>query len=716
MADINDREKVLDDIIAIIRAENLAKKQNQEKQEFLDRQQFERDKLKNQADQKIAEANLNTAEAIKESTENNLQSIKELDEISNISSKERKADAESDKIKAETELNKSKRLSNEERLENDKKKIELDLLKESNKLERLSGEAADKESKKMKAFAEQMDSIQEKIKGPIDNLLDSISNAVKFDIRKNQLTGIAGTAAIGLNSLATQERTPPIYGMIAKLIGGFAVSTTFYVEKALKSFTNHLLGVSKQDLEARRLIKSDEVLKRVADTNEKLALSMAHLKIAQFRESTKSKFEKERSEFISRIEATKNNTISSFNKESNNITKDFKSVSNTNLPIDKLDEIISIIKSIKNQYDPETDLERYNLEVEWRNGVLERLGKAKLESTQSDKQGFGLLQFGALAGISAWVTSVIKSISTFILPLGLLSKSMLKFAGPIGIAATALMTLDFQKDLIAPINNIIDTFKSGNIVESLTRGLVLPVELTVKFIGRTLSYLAGLFEFDSIKSKLDEQMSTLDLFKSIVIFKDNIIKTFDELTGDLSNKFSDEIQTVKDYFNNTLNNISKSFEDFNLSKSITEIFDWLSDKIESLKFWKSDKEFKTPKFINDAVSIFKSNVTDKITKNINNISKIDNVESSIKKIESSSMSNLNKTYNQIVEQKERRETTKLKEVVERTTQVITPINNTQVNNSSTAIAMRPRARIEEITGQRSMMNNNSSNFSGFIMG
>ena len=716
--DLNDKEREIDAVIAAFKANREAEKIAQENKKFLDRQAFETAKLEQKTKENVAESNLRTSETIKQMADSNLNAAKDQATKSQLDSKEKVLEAQADRIKADADLSKAKADLINNKSETERKKIDLESLKESNKLQRDTQQLEERKNKEFRAFADDLDKIKESFEGPIKNLLDSISNATKFDVRKKPVTGIVATAAMGLNSIATQDRTPPIYGMLAKLVGSMAVFTSFYGGKGIGALVNHILGRSKQDIKAKELVKSDPVLKEIAETNKKLALQMAHLKIASFRQFNELKYSKERAEFFERENTKaftfKENTV----KESIIPGKNKQEIiQGSNNVETKLDDIISIVKSIRNQYDPETDTERYNAEVKWRSEVLSKLESSGSINNTKEKSGLGLLEIGALAGIGSYVSSILKSMTGFITPLLILARGLTPLFGPLALAGSMLLSLNFQKDLIDPVNSIVDTFKSGNILEGITKGLLFPVEVILKFIDRSIAYVSSLFGFDELSIALNENADKLNLFKIVSGFTSNLVKHFDSLLVGINESFGTELNSIKSFFNNTIQGITKNFEQFNLSKSINELFAWISDKIESLKFWKTDKEFKTPNFIENAVNTFKSNVTDKISNNVKTITRIEDVESSIKKIESNNINTLNNNFNKVNDLKEQKDLNRIKEIIEKTTtQIITPISNTQINNSNTAIASRPRARIEEITGQRSIFNNNSGNFSGFVMG
>jgi hypothetical protein len=636
-----------------------------------------------------------------------------------LESKARIAEANVNRINADAELLKAKSANLEEKTRNESDQLKIDLAKADAAKIAMEVKREEVSVREQTQFASNMEKLRETIEGPIDHLLTSISTSTNFDARKKPLTTLIATAGIGLNSLATQDRTPPIYGMLAKLAGFMATTVSFYGGKGIESIFRRISnpGVSK---EALKLVETDAILKEVATTNRALAIEMAQLKIARFKQATTERFEKEKNQFTIK----ENNKTSQSSTKTETITKENlvqPKEDNTKL-YSKLDDIILLVKNISNQYDSETDNERYVAEIKWRAEVLDKLGEFKSNQPTDKKSGFGLLEFGALAGIGAYVGSIISSITKFISPLLLLSRALLPMAIPLTLAATALMTMDWTKDIVDPIQTIIKTFKDGKALEGITRLMLMPPELVLKFANRVVASISGLLGFEKTEKELNAYVDKINIFDSIISFKNKILNYFEGTLQGFNDTFDSVGLNIKDKLQSILKVSILAFQDFDLSSSIKEFFNALSDKIESLKFWKKDKEYKTDLFKNNQSEIIKKEVSQvnfsKLSTNNITENSIEKIENRIEKRQSNSITNLNKNFTDLQRKKEEKDSSNLQQLIEKTTSIVAPISNTQINNnsSSTSIASRPYPRIYESTADRSGFNNRSGDFSGFLMG
>lgn len=702
-------EKGLDEVIAKFRAQREAQKAAAANAANL--------KVQAEVNEKIANTNKIVADA------EHKKSLSE-EAKARLESRAKISEANVDRIKADAELLKAKASNLEEKTKNESDQLKLDLVKAEAAKISMQIKQEEVSVREQKDFATNMDKLRETIEGPVDRLLGSISASTNFDARKKPLTTMVAMGSIGLNNLATQDRTPPIYGIIAKLLGFMATSVSFYTGKGLENLVTKIRnpGVSR---DALKLVETDSILREVAQSNRALAIEMAELKIARFKQSTTERFEREKNQFISKENVSKESKES---VKTERITKEnvVSPKLDDKLILTKLDDIILLVKTISNQYDPETDRERYTAELKWRSDVLERLGSLNVNSNVSDKKsGFGLLEFGALAGVGAYITSIITSITKFLTPLGLLGRGLLTVSVPLALISTALLTLDWKKDILDPIQSIVKTFGQGDVIEGITRTIIMLPELVLKFANRVVASIAGILGFEKTEKELNAYVDRIDIFNSIIKFKEKILTYFDSSLTDFGKLIDSIGMSIKDRIGSIIRDTILILKDFDLSDSIKEFFNALSDKIESMKFWKTNKEYKTNLFRNSQAEIIKQETnkqitTSKFTNQQNNInsSTIDKIETTIQKKQTDSLATLNKNTRELDKKKEERESEKIQQMIEKTTAIITPVTNTQINNNSsnTSIASRPYPRINEYTADRSIFNNRSGDFSGFLMG
>lgn len=652
------------------------------------RQQAETNNIQNEINNNNAEEELNRTRTRLEENDND--------------AKARIANAKREKIEAESELAraKAKKIL-------DQNDLEIEKFKSRNNKEEL---------RNMELFATDMEKVRESLKGSVTNIFDSINNAIKFDIRKKPITGSIALLGLGANSLATQDKIPPIYGMLTKLAGTVATITSFYAGKGFER-----LFKSKEQTQLEGLIQLNPVLREVSAVNKQLAMEMAKLKLDRFNQNVRERFESERNFFLQR-QNTVNNERITIDREST-VNNNFQSISNNRELYNKLDSIIEIIKNIDNQFDQEKDNERYNEEVSFRRELLNRLSNIDISSNErtrpvENNNKFSLLETLGLASIGGTITGILASITKFLVPLKTLGMGLLRFT-PILAGATALiMTLDFKKDLLLPLENIKKLFESENYFQAIIKSITLPADIISKFVLRSVSFVSGIFGFEDFKNKVSELADTTSIYNSLIVLKDNIFSMFRNVVREmmifsenfsLKNMVSESITSIEDYFKN-----------FKLVDSIKEIFDFVHDKFESLKFWKKDKEYRLSDNKPERIAIPEqknNNVlsSEKVTRElITSNNQVNNRLESISKNNVKTLTEQQTSLNKVIE---RKETTKLEKIIEKNNSVIAPVTNTQFNlNNQTAIASRPKARIEENTAMRNEWMNRNADYSGYIIG
>lgn len=696
--DLNASNQELDRVIREHR-------ENVQRERLLAREADERARLQNEQSRILTEQARQQSEVnnIQNEINNNnaeeeLQRSRSRLEENNDDVRRKLADAKREKIEAESELVRAKAKKTL-----DQNDLEIAKFQARNNKEELHN---------MEVFATSMEQVRESLKGSVTGIFDSINNAIKFDIRRKPITGGVALLGLGANSLATQDKIPPIYGMLTKLIGTFATISSFYAGKGFER-----LFKSEEQRQLEELIQLNPVLKEVSQVNKQLAIEMAKLKLDKFNQSVKERFEVERNNLFERQQNNSERRVI-INRE-NNVSNNF--VSNNKDINDRLDSIIEIIKNIENQFDPEKDVERYNEEIAFRKELLNLLTNEKnpherIKSKENNK--FSLLETIGLASVGSTITGILTSISKFLLPMKAFGLSLLRFTPMIAGVTAVLMTLDFQKDLIKPIDNIKKLFDSGEYLEGILRTITMPADILSKFVLRSISFVSGIFGFDDFKNKISELADTTSLYDSLLTLKNNIFSMFQNIVKEMmlfSENFSlsglvkDSIKSIEEYFNN-----------FKLVDSIKELLDFVHDKFESLKFWKKDKEYRLSENRSEKSIIAEqkpNNIlsNEKTTKElITSNNQVNNRFESVSKINTQKLTEQQNNLKQVITKKENE---RIEKIVEKNSSIVAPITNTQFNmNNQTAIASRPRARIEENTAMRNEWNNRNADYSGYVIG
>ena len=94
----------------------------------------------------------------------------------------------------------------------------------------------------------------------------------------------------------------------------------------------------------------------------------------------------------------------------------------------------------------------------------------------------------------------------------------LRFLGPIGLVASLLMSLDFEKDLVEPIKKIIDTFANGDWIEGISRVITFIPDTIAKGILRFGSWIAEKLGFDGLAETLSgfaDNFNIVDMVKNV---------------------------------------------------------------------------------------------------------------------------------------------------------------------------------------------------------
>lgn len=704
------QDNALDEIIKSMREEREREKAAKKALDESLKSQTELNKASTEAAQKIADANLSMAEAESISAK---AKVTEASEKAKISSQEIKNE------KKKLDQEKTRKTIDDSNVNSLVDQVET--LKEKNR--RIA-----KEDSEFNNLAEKLGQIREMIKSPIERLYSFAADKAGFDIKKRPISTAIGIAGLTANTIVNQDKVPPIFGILVKAITGGLIFVSGILERNFERIVNKFRGI---DNRADELIRTEPVLRELAGLNKKLALELATLRVRRFDKDVVVKG-KEEKEFLirERSERLQNTSNESILKNVTETIKDSKTVEpeislnkepnlfSSNRPnvqmVNKIDELILLVKNINNQFDPEVDTERYNAEVSWRKEVIEKLESLRTGKVPEAKTGIsGLLEGGAFASIASFVGGVVTSVGKFLLPLGILSKGLLRFATPLGLAASLLMTLDWQKDLLEPINKIKSTFADGNYLEGIFRSITLPTDIVVTFVNRSLASIAGFFGFDEAEKELNTLADSVNFVDAIMKLKTNLFKYINDITSGVDFNFSG----LKDNLASKFDSLKDIVAGFDITKSIKELFDFISDKIESLKFWKTDKTFKTPEFIQKLIpERMKQNIDTIKINNENNISSsktIERIESSISKLDPSrNIKQLSQTHEKLIEKQTTKENTRLERLTDKLGNINTSVVNQQVNNSSvTSIAGRPRARIEDNYGYR----NHGSDFSGYMI-
>lgn len=633
--------------------------------------------------------------------------------------KKKSAEATKEKIFAEAELARAKAEKINRQADAESAKNSARLQREKNQELRLQQEIDKAEEKRILNFVESMTQVRESLKGSVSTLLDSLSNSVKFDIRQKPITGAVAVGSLAANAVATQDRIPPIYGILTKAAGALLTATSFYAGRGIE----RLLG-KRNNEEAKTLIKLDPVLKQVAATNKQLALEMARFKIDKFNTTIKEKFEKEKAEFNNKFEVLKQSNVKQKEVVFENKTPNkFESLDNSNV-VNRLDEIISIVKNIHNQFDPEEEREKYNEEIAFRNQIISILTEKKKESGKTppeNQNGFSLLEVAGLAGISTMVSNTLKSIAAFMIPMKALGAGLLRFAPGIGLVGSLVLSLDWEKDILKPIENIKEAFDNGDFFEGAARLISMPSDIISKFVLRTGAFITDLFNFEDVSNKLNSLADNANIYNSLLNLKSTLFQWIQNIVKDVM-LFSENF-SIKEIIESSVIELQNYFKNLDILGSIKYIFDFIHDKIESLKFWKIEKNFLLPenKKPDNTSLIPQSNTKEILSENqtiIKNQERVFNTANSqISKTSDTISKNLSEKI--ILRTQEQKKATEalVEKLVTQTQQIIAPITNTQLNvNNNTAVASRPLARIPEYSANRATMTNTNADFSGYVIG
>lgn len=694
MTDTIQQENELEEVIRSMRLERERIKAAKKSAEESIKLQTELSKVNSDAVKKSAEANLNNAEAEQILSKAKIDEAREKAKIhaQEIKNEQQKV-AQDGKRKSIDQSNTEGMVDEIERLRKKAKRLSL-------------------EEKEFQELANKMGEIREMIKSPITRLYNLAADK-GFDIRKRPISTAIGVTGLAANAIVNQDKVPPIFGILVKAITGGMIFISGIIEKRLGLLVDKIRGF---DPGADELVKVDPILREIYAINKKMALELATLKIQKFRSDVIDRGIKEKNELImarsERFEKTsKESVIENISQSLNKNSKDSDaSISNGNVfqsnrpgagLINKLDEIINLVKSINNHFDTEEDRERYTAELSWRNEVLDKLEYLRTGEVTKEKSTFGFLESGALASIATFAKGAMSNILKFLTPLATLGKGLLRFAVPLSIVSGLLLTLDWNKDLVEPIQKIKSTFADGKFLEGLFRSISLPFDIVTSFVNRSISSIAGIFGFTEVEKEFKNIADNFNFMESMKTLSTNLFNYINDITKSINLNFIN----IKDRVLANLNAVTDIINQFDISKSVSDIFDTISEKVESLKFWNFDKKISAPDFIKKLTpDRFKENISSlriQNENNINNISKLDT---------SKNIRQLTSLHEKIITRQNTNENLKLDRLTEKLGNINTNIVNQQVNNSNvTSISGRPKPRIEDIYSYK----NHNSDFSGY---
>jgi len=188
---------------------------------------------------------------------------------------------------------------------------------------------------------------------------------------------------------------------------------------------------------------------------------------------------------------------------------------------------------------------------------------------------FGAIAGGGLLDLAKTALSGFKSFGTLLgslLPMLVnLGKFALRFAGPIGLLVTALLSIekaDWQK-LFGNFSEVIDNFREGKWLEGIVRAFGSIGELIKAAVKGILATILDFFGFKEAAKKVREFFDSFDV-KEIYMSIFNFIK-------DLPNKISKLVGDAANWLWETAKSAPEE-----IGKLGTKLKDWVVEKVSSL--------------------------------------------------------------------------------------------------------------------------------------